>query len=191
MQVCWKARHVGVVPQIPPLQAQPPGQSGSVPQVTDSHCPLVVLQVRHVPQLAPLQRQAPLAWQICPSPQAAPTFTAPFVQTPAWQVSLPIVQGSPVLQAAPVFGVGEEQTPVAGLQIPGSWHAPAVHVTPAQQSALHTPSAHWVSPAQHDVPPGAVLPAGMQQSPASQTSAGSLQALQAPPPVPQALASST
>jgi hypothetical protein len=191
VQDCWKARHVGLVPQMPPLHSQIPGQSASIEQVITSHCPLVALQERHVPQLFPLQRHVPLAWQTWPSPHVAPTLTAPLVQTPAWHVSLPTVQGSPVLQDAPVLGVGGEQTPVAGSQTPGFWHVPALHVTPAQQSALQTPSAHWVSPAQQVVPLGAVLPARMQQVPAMQTSAGSLQAVQVPPPVPHAAASST
>src|SRR3972149_4776397 len=43
------------------------------------------------------------------------------MQTPTWQVSV-CVQRSPSLQAAPSGFGGSEQTPVAGLQVPASWH---------------------------------------------------------------------
>src|SRR5438552_1557773 len=48
---------------------------------------------------------------------------------PPWQVSV-CVQASPSLQAVPlVLFVGAEHTPVAGLQVPGSWHWFAVQTT--------------------------------------------------------------
>jgi hypothetical protein len=45
----------------------------------------------------------------------------PPVQVPAWQVSL-WVQALPSLQAAPLGAFGLEQVPVAGLQVPATWH---------------------------------------------------------------------
>src|SRR5437867_3398627 len=51
------------------------------------------------------------------------------MQLPFWQVSV-CVQASPSLQAVPlVLFVGAEHTPVAGLQVPGSWHWSAVQTT--------------------------------------------------------------
>src|SRR3989442_1498804 len=48
---------------------------------------------------------------------------------PFWQVSV-CVQALPSLQAVPlVLFVGAEHTPVAGLQVPGSWHWSAVQTT--------------------------------------------------------------
>jgi hypothetical protein len=43
------------------------------------------------------------------------------LQTPAWQVSV-CEQALPSLQVAPSAFAGSEQIPVAGLQVPGSWH---------------------------------------------------------------------
>jgi hypothetical protein len=58
----------------------------------ESHCPLVALHVRHAPQLFPLHAQAPLAWQVWPSPQAwqlpppVPQAASSWMwQTPFWQ----------------------------------------------------------------------------------------------------------
>src|SRR5439155_138603 len=42
-------------------------------------------------------------------------------QLPPWQVS-PLVQALPSSHPAPLGLVGFEQVPVAGLQVPGSWH---------------------------------------------------------------------
>ena len=43
------------------------------------------------------------------------------VQMPAWQVSV-LVHGLPSVQAEPLTFAGFEQAPVAGLQVPASWH---------------------------------------------------------------------
>ena len=43
------------------------------------------------------------------------------VQAPAWQVSV-CVQALPSLHAVPLAALGFEQTPVAGLQVPATWH---------------------------------------------------------------------
>src|SRR5438552_3969258 len=51
------------------------------------------------------------------------------MQLPFWQASV-CVQALPSLQAVPlVLFVGAEHTPVAGLQVPGSWHWSAVQTT--------------------------------------------------------------
>jgi hypothetical protein len=76
------------------------------------------------------------------------------VQTPAWQVSV-CVQAFPSLHAVPLGALGFEQTPVAVLQTPATWHAssavqttglPPVH-TPAWQVSVRVqafPSLHAV-----------------------------------------------
>ena len=43
-------------------------------------------------------------------------------QEPFWHVS-PLVQASPSLQVAPFVLAGLEQVPVAGLQVPATWHS--------------------------------------------------------------------
>ena len=63
------------------------------------------------------------------------------MQVPPWQVSL-WVQAFPSLQAVPFAFEGFEQTPVAGLHVPASWHwSSGVHTTgsvPVQTPATHT-----------------------------------------------------
>lgn len=50
-------------------------------------------------------------------------------QTPAWHVSF-WVQASPSLHGEPLALAGLEHTPVAGLQVPASWHwSGKAHVT--------------------------------------------------------------
>src|SRR5947199_14240 len=69
--------------------------------------------------------QGPGSWHW---PTARTTGFAP-TQLPFWQASV-CVQALPSLQAVPlVLFVGAEHTPVAGLQVPGSWHASAVQAT--------------------------------------------------------------
>src|SRR5882672_5308152 len=63
--------------------------------------------------------QVPGSWQ---ASEAVQTMGLAPVQTPAWQVST-WVQALPSVQAAPSgLGAAVEQTPVPGLQVPGSWH---------------------------------------------------------------------
>jgi hypothetical protein len=78
----------------------------------------------------------------------------PPVQTPLWQVS-PVEQRLSSLQDVPFAALGFEQIPVAGLQVPATWHwslavqtfvvpglhAPAWHVSPVVQAL---PSSHSV-----------------------------------------------
>src|SRR5437867_2151308 len=69
--------------------------------------------------------QVPGSWLWC---AVQTTGLAP-TQLPFWQVSV-CVQALPSLQAVPlVLVVGTEHTPVAGLQVPGSWHWSAVQTT--------------------------------------------------------------
>src|SRR3989442_13582242 len=77
--------------------------------VGDEHTPVAGLQV-----------PGSWHWSAVQTTGLAPT------QLPFWQVSV-CVQASPSLQAVPlVLFVGAEHTPVAGLQVPGSWHWSAV-----------------------------------------------------------------
>ena len=79
--------------------------------------------------------QVPALWHWSLAVQT--TGFAP-VQVPVWQVSV-WVQAFASLQAVPLVLGGFEQTPVAGLQVPASWHwSLAVQVTgvPATQVLL-------------------------------------------------------
>src|SRR5206468_1807822 len=62
--------------------------------------------------------QTPASWHW--SGAAQTTGFAP-VQAPAWQVSV-WVQALPSLQAVPSGAVGFEHTPLAGSQVPITWH---------------------------------------------------------------------
>jgi hypothetical protein len=56
----------------------------------------------------------------------------PPTQMPAWQEALP-APPSPLVQAVPSDFGGFEHAPVAGLQVPTSWHwSEAAHMTVAQ-----------------------------------------------------------
>src|SRR5437867_2897287 len=85
--------------------------------------PLVLLVgTEHTP-VAGLQVPGSWHWSAVQTTGFAPT------QLPFWQVSV-CVQASPSLQAVPlVLVVGAEHMPVAGLQVPGSWHWSAVQTT--------------------------------------------------------------
>ncbi len=62
--------------------------------------------------------QVPASWHESAAPQV--TGFVP-VQTPPWQLSV-WVQALPSLQAAPSGFAVLEQRPVAGSQVPASWH---------------------------------------------------------------------
>src|SRR5262245_53655509 len=96
----------------------------------------------------------------------------PLAQAPAWQLS-PAVQASPSLHALPFGFAGFEQLPVAGSQVPTSWHwsdAAQVRAMPG----LHAPAPSQVSaplqafPSEHDDPAGVGMcttpPTGSQAS---------------------------
>src|SRR3989442_281822 len=89
----------GCVQPSPSVQAVPSGFAGL------EQAPVAGLQV-------------PATWH-CPS-AAQTTGFAP-TQAPAWQVSV-CVQPSPSLQVEPSALFGLEQVPVAGSQVPTSWH---------------------------------------------------------------------
>ena len=77
------------------------------------------------------------------------------MQTPLWQVSI-CVQRFPSLQPVPSALDGLEQAPVAGAQVPTSWHwSWAMHTTGF--TPVHTPAwqlSLWVQalPSLHGVP---------------------------------------
>src|SRR6059036_2889399 len=83
---------------------------------------VLVVGAEHMP-VAGLQVPGWWHWSAVQTTGLAPT------QLPSWQVSV-CVQALPSLQAVPlVLVVGAEHTPVAGLQVPGSWHWFAVQTT--------------------------------------------------------------
>jgi len=95
----------------------------------DSQRPLVVLQFS-----GPLQTFPSLVQVV-----VVPTWHDPF-----WQLS-PTVHALPSVHDDPFARSGFEQTPVAGLQVPATWHwSSAVHVTPVQRSVVpaHMPPVH-------------------------------------------------
>jgi hypothetical protein len=72
--------------------------------------------------------QVPALWQESGAEQVT---ALPPTQAPAWHVSV-WVQAFPSLQVAPFVLAGFEHVPVAGLQVPTSWHwSCAVQVTGA------------------------------------------------------------
>src|SRR5207249_4057556 len=77
--------------------------------------PLVFGGVEHTPVLV---SQVPASWHWS---SAVQTIGLAPVQVPFWQVSV-CVQGLASLQAAPSAFAGSEQVPVAGSQVPASWH---------------------------------------------------------------------
>src|SRR5437667_419154 len=77
--------------------------------------PLVFGGVEHTPVLV---LQVPASWHWSSTVQ---TIGLEPVQVPFWQVSV-CVQGLASLQAAPSAFAGSEQVPVAGSQVPASWH---------------------------------------------------------------------
>src|SRR5437867_1031274 len=85
--------------------------------------PLVLVVGAEHTRVAGLQVPGSWHWSAVQTTGFAPT------QLPFWQVSV-CVQALPSLQAVPlVLVVGAEHTPVAGLQVPGSWHWSAVQTT--------------------------------------------------------------
>jgi hypothetical protein len=105
----------------------------------------------------PAESQAPSSWQS----SAAGQLTVP-THRPAWQLS--VVHALPSLQVAPSFFTGFVQAPVAGSQVPLSWHwSLAAHI-------FVVPPAHMplmqASPVVHGFPSLHVLPsAGTWQPP--------------------------
>ena len=98
-------------------------------------------------------------------PAAVHWTGVPGTQAPAWQVSS-WVQAFPSLQAAPSALGGLEQVPVAGLQVPGSWHwSEAVQTTaapPRQTPAWQVSPIVQRLPSLQSMPSGA---SGLEQRP--------------------------
>jgi hypothetical protein len=87
------------------------------------------------------------------------------VQIPLWQASA-CVHAFPSLQDVPFGLAGFEQSPVAGLQVPASWHAScAAHITglpPVQTPPWHESACVQGLPSLHAVP---FAFAGFEQAP--------------------------
>src|SRR5438445_12903083 len=88
-------------------------------------------------------------------------------QLPFWQLSV-CVQALPSLQAVSlVLFVGAEHMPVAGLQVPGSWHWSTVQTTgfaPTQLPFWQVSVCVQASPSSHAVP--SVWSVGAEHTPA-------------------------
>jgi len=136
--------------------------------------------------------QASFVVQSLPSLQVIPSSAAGFEQTPvpglhvpaSWHTSIAVqttgrdpthvplsqasvaVQAFASLQTVPSGAAGFEQTPVAGVHVPGMWHASlAEHTTGF--APVHTPTWH-VSDCVHPLPSVHVVPfalAGFEQTP--------------------------
>jgi hypothetical protein len=114
--------------------------------------PLALAGVEHTPVAA---SQVPASWHWSGAAQV--TGLAP-VQVPAWHVSV-CVQALPSLHEEPlVFGGLLEHTPVAGLQVPASWHwSGAAHITglaPVQVPDWHVSACVQALLSLHAVPFG-------------------------------------
>src|SRR5437899_2353724 len=102
------------------------------------------------------------------------------VQLPASQAS-PDVQGLWSLQAVPLVAVGLEQTPVSGLQAPGTWHwstAPQTTGVPPHEPPWQESLVVHALPSLQDVPSssgGKVQPAWGSQVSSSVQGLPSLQ----------------
>lgn len=96
-----------------------------------------------VPHAPVVGVHAPAAWQ--ESIGLHCTLEVGELQAPFWQVSPP-VHAFPSLQALPLALIGFEHEPVAGLQVPATWHwSCAVQVTAGP--AMQWPAPSQVSPA--------------------------------------------
>src|SRR6185312_16098628 len=116
-------------PPEPPFAMSPPALAPamSIPFVdTGVHRPAMHTPLVHgVPSAFGVTLPQPLAGvQVAASLHSSPagqTTAAPPVHVPAWHVS-PIVQAFPSLHVVPLVAAGFEQVPVAGLQVPATWH---------------------------------------------------------------------
>src|SRR5215831_15042575 len=101
---------------VPPVQT-PAWQASPVVQALPSlHVvPLVAFGFEQTPVGGP---KVPATWHWS---DAVQTLAVPPVQAPAWQAS-PVVQALPSLHVVPLVAFGFEQTPVAGSQVPATWH---------------------------------------------------------------------
>src|SRR5207245_1666913 len=90
--------------------------SSYVPVLPSSH--VVPSGLAGLEQLPVAGSHVPASWHWS---SAVHTTELPPVQVPAWQVSV-WVQASPSVHAVPSALAGVEQWPVAGSQVPASWH---------------------------------------------------------------------
>src|SRR2546427_628945 len=122
---------------------------------------VLFISAEHTP-VAGLQVPGSWHWSVVQTTGLAPT------QLPFWQLSI-CVQASPSLQAVPlVLFVGAEHAPVAGLQVPGSWHWSVVQTTglaPMQLPFWQVSVCVQASPSLQAVP--LVLFVGAQHTPAA------------------------
>src|SRR5438094_549299 len=102
--------------------------------------------------------QVPAAWHWSGAVHA----TAVPVQRPAWQVS-PVVHALPSLQAVPLAATGLEQVPVAGSQVPATWHwseAGQATGVPVQRPAWQVSPVVQRLPSEHGLPLGSLASSG-------------------------------
>src|SRR5262245_46833963 len=128
---------------LPSLQLVPSGAAGLV------HRPLVGSQL-------------PATWHWS---DAVQTIGAPPMQAPAWQVSA-VVQALPSLQLVPSGALGFEQMPLAGSQVPATWHwsdaVQTIGALPTQAPAWQASAVVQALPSLQAVPSAAV---GFEQVP--------------------------
>ena len=148
----------GHITALPLMQAPPWQVSMSVQALPSVHpAPSDFAGFEQTPPL-----QVPASWHWSCAMQ---TIGFPPTQLPPWQVSVR-VQALPSLQPVPLFFCGFEHVPLAGLQVPTSWHwSCAVHVTGL--APVHAPPwqvSVWVQalPSVHVSPSGLV---GLEQTP--------------------------
>jgi hypothetical protein len=156
----WQASSGWQTTGLPPTQA-PAWQVSVCVQILPS-MQLVPSGTFGVLQIPDVGSQLPGAWHCAGVGQV--TGLVP-VHTPDWQLSV-CVHAFPSLHVVPLFAFGFEQTPVAGAQLPATWHwslgvhtfgFPPVH-TPAWQVSVCVQAL----PSLHDVP---LFAFGFEQTP--------------------------
>jgi len=109
--------------------------------------------------------QAPVAGSQVPARwhwSDAGHVTAVPAQTPAWHVS-PVVHALPSLQAVPLAATGLGQVPVAGSQVPATWHwsdAGQATGVPVQRPAWQVSPVVQRLPSEHGLPLGSLASSG-------------------------------
>ena len=140
------------------MLTQTPARQASVVQaLPSSHfAPSALAGFEHIPVAG---SQVPAVWHMS---LAAQVTAGPPVQTPATQVSLPVVQAFPSSHLAPSALAGFEHMPVVGSQVPPVWHwslaGQAWFMPPVHMPFLQ------VSPVVHIFPSSQVVPSGLAGS---------------------------
>src|SRR5437867_3407850 len=139
-----------------PWQTPPPQLSPMVQALPSLHA---------VPSATGGFKQLPVAGSHVPArwhwSDAAHVTGVP-VHAPAWQLS-PVVHRLPSLQAVPLGATGLEQVPVAGSQVPATWHwSDAGQATgiPAQRPAWQVSPVVQRLPSEHGLPLGSLASSG-------------------------------